>query len=257
MELSANIELLFTEAGEDAGDRVRAAADAGITVVEIWQHSNKDHEALAMALEESGSRLWTLLIEHRAPLVLRDTHEAFLEATRKACQAANALGCRRIVTGSGVGMPFMRRPEQSAIVVEALKAAAEIAARHDVVLVLENLNTRVDHPGTLFDHTADCIEALRAVASKHAALLFDLYHALQMGEDAEQELQGHMDLVSHVQIADLPNRTEPGSGQVDWAEQLGALRRLGYDGPIGLECWPTTESSAAIEHIRGIVADIT
>lgn len=257
MELSANIELLFTEAGDDFGARIRAAAEAGISVVEIWQHSNKNLDKLARTLDECGSRLWTLLIESRAPLALRDSHKGFLEQTELACQAANALGCRRVVTGSGVGMPFMRRPEQTAIVVDALKQGAEIAARHDVVLVLENLNTRVDHPGTLFDHTADCIEALRAVASKHAALLFDLYHALQMGEDAGQELQGHMDLVSHVQIADLPNRTEPGSGQVDWAEQLGVLRRLGYDGPIGLECWPTTETSTAIEHIRGIAADIT
>ena len=253
MELSVNIELLFTEAGEDAADRVRAAADAGIATVEIWQHSNKDLESLGRALDECGSVLWTLLIEHRAPLALRDTHAAFLEQVEAACRAAHGLGCRRIVTGSGVGMPFMRRPEQTAIVVEALKAGAEIAARHDVVLVLENLNTRVDHAGTLFDHTSDCVEALRAVASPHAALLYDLYHSLQMREHATRELVGNMDLVSHVQIADLPDRTEPGTGRVDWAAQLGDLRRLGYDGPVGLECWPTTGTLAALEFIRATV----
>ena len=253
MELSASIELLFTEAGDDFADRVRAAADAGITTVEIWQHSNKDLKSLKKALDDCDSKLWTLLIESRAPLAIRDVHKGFLEQVELACRVATELGCRRIVTGSGTGLPFMRRPEQTAIVVDALKAGAEIAAKHDVVIVLENLNTRVDHAGTLFDRTSDCVEALRAVDSPHAALLFDLYHSLQMRENPADEVRDHMDLVSHIQVADLPDRTEPGTGTVDWAAQLRAIKTLGYDGPVGLEYHPTTESIRSLDVIRDIV----
>jgi hydroxypyruvate isomerase len=254
MELSASIELIFTEAGDDFGDRVRAAADAGITTVEIWSHSNKDLKSLRKALDACDARVWTLLVESRAPLADRESHKPFVEQVTLACRAAQALGCERIVTGSGVGFPYMKRAQQHAIVVDALKAGAEIAAEHDVILVLENLNTRVDHPGTLFDHTSDCVAAIRDVGLPSLALLYDVYHSLQMRETPRNEIGDNIDLVSHIQIADLPGRTEPGSGTIDWAKVLREIRQLGYDGPVGLEYWPTTESKASLEHIRGIVS---
>jgi len=253
MNLSASIELLFTEAGDDFADRVRAAADAGITTVEIWQHSNKDLPSLRKALDDCHSSVWTLLVESRAPLADREVHKSFVEQVELACRAANELGCTRVVTGSGTGFPFMRRPQQTEIVVDGLKAGAEKAAEFDVVLVLENLNTRVDHPGTLFDHTSDCIAAIRAVGLPSIALLYDVYHSLQMRETPRNEIAAHMDIVSHIQIADLPNRTEPGSGTIDWMTELAEIKALGYDGPVGLEYWPTTETGPSLQHIQKII----
>lgn len=256
MELSASIELLFTEAGKDFAERVRAAADAGITTLEIWQHSNKDLASLRRALDSCGSNVRTLLVESRAPLADREVHKPFVEQVELACRAARELGCRRIVTGSGTGFPFMRRPEQTAIVVDGLKAGAEKAAEFDVVLLLENLNTRVDHPGTLFDRTSDCVAAIRDVDLPSIALLYDVYHSLQMGETPRDEIAGHMDIVSHIQIADLPNRTEPGTGTIEWATQLADIKALGYDGPVGLEYWPTTATRATLTHIQQIVSSL-
>jgi len=256
VELSASIELLFKEAGEDFADRVRAAADAGITVVEIWQYSNKDLRSLRRALDTCRSRLWTLLVESRAPLADRETHKAFVEQVHLAARAAVELGCERIVTGSGIGFPYMKRAPQHEIVVDALKAGAEAAAGHGVVLVLENLNTRVDHPGTLFDRTSECLAAINEVHSPGIGLLYDVYHSLQMRESPRDELRDHMALVSHIQIADLPDRTEPGAGRIDWSAQLRDLKSLGYDGPVGLEYWPTTDSVRSLEHIRRIIREL-
>lgn len=255
MKLSANIELLFTEAGADFGDRVRAAADAGIDVVEIWRYSDKDLGALRAALDDTGSTVHTVIVEGRAALADASTHEPFAKQVEQACRAAQEIGCTRVVTGSGIGFPYLKRAVQHAIVVDALKTGAEVAARHGVVLVLENLNTRVDHPGTLFDTTSECLAAIRAVGSEHLALLFDVYHALQMGETVDA-VAGSMDLVSHVQIADLPDRQEPGAGTVDWAATLGRLRDLGYDGPVGLEYWPTTDTATTLAHVTSVLAQV-
>ena len=198
MELSASIELLFKEAGEDFADRVRAAADAGIRIVEIWSHSNKNLKSLRQALDACNSRVWTLLVESRAPLADRESHAPFLEQVTLACRAANELGCQRIVTGSGVGFPYMKRAQQHEIVVQALRAGAEVAAANGVVLVLENLNTRVDHPGTLFDRTEECLAAIREVDSPGIALLYDVYHSLQMGEAPQRGTgQRHPARVAH------------------------------------------------------------
>jgi hydroxypyruvate isomerase len=256
LPLSANIELLFKEAGDDLSDRVRAAAEYGIHTVEIWSHSDKDLDALAKTLDATGSRVHTLLVEGRLTLADRSTHEAFLGHVRDAAEAATRLGCTRVVTGSGVGLPYMKRAVQHDIVVEALSAGAEIAAAHGVAITLENLNTRVDHPGTLFDTTAECLAAVRAVGSPGLALLYDVYHSLQMGEVPEEVLAGAMEHVSHVQIADLPGRSEPGTGTVDWSSRLTALRRLGYAGPIGLEYWPTTGTEASLRTIADLTTSL-
>ncbi|WP_431873832.1 TIM barrel protein [Amycolatopsis sacchari] len=256
LPLSVNVELLFREAGDDLGDRIRAAADHGYGVVEIWSHSDKDLDSIEKALADTGSTLHTMLVEGRLTLADASTHEAFTGHVRAAVEAARRLGCTRIVTGSGVGLPYLKRAVQHGIVVEALKAGADIAAEHGVTIVLENLNTRVDHPGTLFDTTAECIAAVRAVGSPGLALLYDAYHSLQMGEEPARELAGAMDVVSHVQIADLPDRTEPGTGTVDWAARLRELRELGYTGPFGLEYLPTTESLASLRAITEIAAGL-
>ncbi|MGY0490553.1 TIM barrel protein [Streptomyces sp. WG-D5] len=253
MSLSVNVELLFKEAGDDVGERVRAAADHGIRTVEIWSHSDKDVDGLRKALDATGSSLHTLLVEGRLTLPDASTHEAFLGHVRAAAKTARDLGCTRVVTGSGVGLPYMKRTVQHGIVVEALKAGAEVAAEHGVTIALENLNTRVDHPGTLFDTTAECLAAVREVGSPGLTLLYDAYHSLQMGEVPERELADAMDLVTHVQIADLPDRGEPGTGSVDWARQLSALRRLGYAGPFGLEYLPTTGTVEGLAHVEGVV----
>jgi hydroxypyruvate isomerase len=254
LPLSVNIELLFREAGDDPGDRVRAAADHGFDVVEIWSHSDKDLDSLEKALTSTGSTLHTMLIEGRLTLADAKTHEGFLGHVRDAVAVAKRLGCTRIVTGSGVGLPYLKRAVQHGIVTEALKGGAEIAAEHGVTIVLENLNTRVDHPGTLFDTTAECLAAVREAGSPGLALLYDAYHSLQMGETPAQEVAGAMDLVSHVQIADLPDRTEPGAGTIDWAARLRELRQLGYNGPFGLEYVPTTDSLASLRAISEIAA---
>jgi hydroxypyruvate isomerase len=68
-QLSANIELLFKEAGEDAGDRVRAAAAAGFDAVEMWFSTDKDLDSLEKALADTGVQGFT----SRAPISLRPT----------------------------------------------------------------------------------------------------------------------------------------------------------------------------------------
>jgi hydroxypyruvate isomerase len=250
MELSANIELLFTEAGSEPADRVRAAAAAGIHIVEIWRHSDKDLSKLGSALQESGSTVRTMLVEGYVDLANRETHAPFLEQVRASSAAATQLECPYVVAGSGGGFPFMTRAVQHDIVVDVLARGAQIALDHGVVLLLENLNTRVDHPGILFDTTPECVAAVREVDSSGLALLYDLYHSLQMGESPTSVMSDAMDVIAHVQIADLPDRTEPGTGTVDCAEQLRGVLDLGYAGPIGLEYHPTTDTLASLAYIQ-------
>ena len=81
-------------------------------------------------------------------------------------------------------------------------------------------------------------------------ILYDLYHSTVEGEDPATELANAGELAKYVQVADAPGRGEPGSGAIDWRAAFGTLRSSGYDGPIGLEYYPTQESVASVQLIQ-------
>ena len=254
-QLAPNIELLFTEAGPEAADRVRAAAAAGFDAVEMWGTTGKDVDALAKALADTGVVLTSLLAEPRTNFTLPGTdHTPFFDGLDRGIQHARRLGCPRIVLGSGIGFPGMKRPQNLDKLVAVFSEAVERTRDSGVKLVLEPVNTRVDHPGALLDRTADAVTVAQAVGSDSFGLLYDMYHSITEGEDPATELANAAGLVDYVQIADAPGRGEPGSGSVDWAERLAVLRASGYAGPIGLEYFPTVESAASAAHIRSIAA---
>jgi len=254
-QLSPNIELLFTEAG-DHPDRVRAAAAAGFVSVEMWGTSTVDVDALAKALADTGVTLTSVLAEPRTNFALPwETLDAFFEGLDRGIEHAQRLGCPRIVLGSGVGFPGQKRSQNLARLVDVFSQAVERTKGSGVKLILEPVNTRVDHPGALTDRTADAVTVARGVDSDAFGILYDIYHSLTEGEDPATELANAGGLVDYVQLADVPGRGEPGSGAVDWVAQLGVLRSSGYDGPIGLEYVPTVPSEESVKVIRSIAAD--
>jgi len=253
-QLSPNIELLFTEAGAHP-DRVRAAAAAGFDAVEMWGTSTVDVDALAAALDDTGVSLTSVLAEPRTNFALPwETLDAFFEGLDRGIAHAQRLGVPRIVLGSGTGFAGMKRAQNLERLVEVFTQAVERTQGSGVKLVLEAVNTRVDHPGALTDRTADAVTVARGVGSPSFGILYDLYHSIVEGEDPATELENAAGLVDYVQIADAPGRGEPGSGSVDWAAQLQVLRASGYDGPIGLEYFPTVASEESVKLIRDVAA---
>lgn len=156
--------------------------------------------------------------------------------------------------GSGVGFPGAKRAQNLQRLVDVFSQAVERTAGPGVKLVLEPVNTRVDHPGALLDRTADAVTVARGVNSPSFGILYDLYHSVTEGEDPAAGLARAGGLVDYVQIADSPGRGQPGSGAIDWAASLAVLRAAGYAGPIGLEYFPTVASGASVELIRSLAA---
>ena len=254
-ELSVNLEYMFREAGDDLADRVAQAAKAGFTRAEIFRTDDRDVQTLAKVLEDHGVELSTTVADPRTRLVDPATHEGFLDLFRRAAEGAIALGCRRVVIGSGPAVPYQKRAVQLETVARAVSAAADIADELDVTILIEAVNTRVDHPGVLFSETQDAVTVVEGVASPRVRLLYDLYHSVAEGENPADVLPRVIGLVDHVQIADHPGRGEPGSGNIDWERQLGLLQDVGYSGVLGIECHPTRASTAeALQYIRDLCA---
>ena len=156
-----------------------------------------------------------------------------------------------------MGVPYLKRQDSLRIVSAAFARAAEVAAELGVTILLEAVNTRVDHPGVLFSRTEDSYGVARQVNSPRVKVLYDLYHSVAEGEDTQAVLRQIAGAIGHVQVADFPGRGEPGSGRIDWNEKLAQLRDSGYAGVIGVECHPTQSSTAdALQVLRRSVQNV-
>lgn len=260
-QLSPNIELIFTEE-DDYPARVRAAAAAGFTAVEMWGPTGgdgmsraKDIPALKAALEETGVEMTAQLIEPRTQfLIPPKNHTPFFEGLDKGVAIAQELGCPRIIVNSGTGFGGSPRAAQLDELITIFSKATTQIEGSGVTLILEAVNIRVDHPGQLLDRTSDAAYIARGVDSPYFGVLYDLYHSLIEGEDVAAELQNARDVIRYVEISDIPGRGEPGTGDIDWPSTLDAIAAAGYTGPIGLEYRPIASSAESAKFIQKLVA---
>lgn len=254
-ELSVNLEYMFHEAGERLEDRMAAAAAAGFRKVEVFTTANRDVPSLKAALAETGCELYATVTDPRIQLVIEAQHENFRGMFAKAAAEAAELGAKRIVVPSGSAVPYMKRPVQLEIVAKAIASVIPVAEQHGLTIMLEPVNTRVDHPGVLFGMTEDAVVVIEMIGSPQVRLLYDLYHSITERENPVEVLPKVAKYVEHIQIADAPGRGQPGSGKIDWKAMLQLIESVGYTGPLGLECSPTeNDTAAALAFIRELTA---
>lgn len=253
-ELSACIEWLFSEAGDDFESRIRAAADAGVPAVEFWGWRTHDVDRIAGILRETGVELTCFATDPALAMGDRSAHDDVVTAIAESADAAQRMGCHKLIVLPGDVDERMGAPEQRAAIIEAFQLAAPIAAARDVTLLVEPLNTRVDHIGTFLDATADGFAIVDEVGAPNVKLLYDLYHQAVMGERTEVVLASRMADVGHIHVADTPGRHEPGTGVIDWAREFAWLSDQGYDGRIGLEYRPVASTVDSLAAVRSFMS---
>lgn len=247
-----NIELLFTQ-HESMQDRIIAAAELGYQEVEMWMTSHLDVQSIAKVAKEQNVKIVSILAEPRFNFTLPGADfEVFYSGLKASIANAKILGSPRVVLGSGVGFPGKKRQPQLDQLIEIFKEAVKIAEAEGIDLVLEPVNTRVDHPGALLDRTSEAIYIAKGVNSSRFKILYDVYHSSVEGENVLDILKNNINLIGYIQIADAPGRGEPGSGSIDWPAVLDAIDSSGYKQPIGLEFYPTKDTKVALEHLRNI-----
>ena len=155
----------------------------------------------------------------------------------------------RSIVASGFRVEGMSEEEHFSNAVSVLKKAAALAEEAGVLLVLEPLNTKLFSAMYLVS-TKLGLDIVEAVDSPNLRLLYDVWHSAVMGEDIEEVLRGRTHLVAHVQYADMPDRNEPGTGELNYQYLFRFLDEVGYQGWIGCEYRPRAGSSAGLGWVR-------
>lgn len=166
---------------------------------------------------------------------------------------AAALDCPTVNCLAGIGPEGTSLAERDAVFVENLRYAAPRLAAAGVRLVIEPIN-RGDIPGF---HLADVEHAERLIAvvgEPNLMIQFDFYHMQIVRGDLLRSFERLQSLIGHVQIADVPGRNEPGTGEINYGVILAALDRLGYAGWVGCEYRPSSGSGADLDWLRRLQA---
>jgi len=251
LKLSANLSFLFTEF--DFGERFERAARAGFSGVEYMFPYACDRDELCALLRENG----LLQVLHNLPAgdwaagergiaCLPGREAEFRESVALGIDFARTLGCRQLNCLAGIAPAGIADEELHATLTGNLRYAAERLARHDIRLLIEPINSRVDIPGFWLDTPAKGLALIAELAIPNLWLQYDIYHAQVMAGDLARTIETHIDRIAHIQLADNPGRNEPGSGEINYPFLFDLLGRLGYDGWLGCEYRPAlanTESS--------------
>lgn len=252
--LAVCAEMVFREL--PMAERVRRITELDFQV-EIWDWTRHDVDTLA-ALREEGAVYSSMTGYLRGSLGDPAGAEELLATAAESIPVARRLGIPRLnLHGTGLdgeGLPVVPTAEVTGAMWLAarrtLSRIARLGEAHGVTFVLENLNTAVDHPGVPFGRAEDCLALVESVGSDHLRLMLDLYHA-QVGEGNLIELCCRaLPWIGEVQVADVPGRCEPGTGEINYPAIARALADIGFAGTIGLEAWASGESAAALQAFR-------
>lgn len=249
MRASICIEMVFDD--EPFEERVRHAADAGFDAVEFWDWREKDLDALVAAADDAGVDL--VGCTAGGTLTDPDGVEAAVETIEASIETASDLGCETLIATTGPDHEGHSRETQHETVVEILERVAPAAERAGVTLVLEPLNTAVDHPGYFLTSTEEGVDIVDAVDSPSVKLLYDVYHQQITEGNLIETIRANVEALGHVHIADVPGRHEPGTGEIDYGNVLAALEDAGYDGYVGCEFSPTGDADDALERVHDLV----
>jgi hydroxypyruvate isomerase len=157
---------------------------------------------------------------------------------------ALALGTRTINMLGGIPPAGADRRLVRETFVENLRYAAGELRKHGIRLVIEPVNT-YDSPGVFLTRTQQAVEIIRDVGADNLGIEYDVYQAQLMEGDLTNTLRRHMPLIWHMQVADVPSRAQPGTGEINYEHVLRVIDTAGYGGWIGCDYKPSGATLAS------------
>ncbi len=249
-KFAANLSTMFTELG--FLERFAAARAAGFKAVELQFPYGVEPERIAARL----ARYDLQLVMHNLPAgdwaegergIACDPRriEEFQDGVALAIEYARELDVRRLHCMAGRLPPNVPRKRAHTTFVNNLRFAARELGRHGIDLLIEPIN-EFDLPGYFLTGSAQAAAIIEECDAENVFLQYDIYHMQRQEGDLANTIATRLPRIGHFQLADVPGRHEPGTGEINFPFLFRLIDELGYEGWIGCEYLPRTSTAEGL-----------
>jgi len=174
-------------------------------------------------------------------------HDRIEKSMNEAIDLAAAAGCPNVITlaGSRRGISYEEGADSCVLLLNRVRAHAEDKG---VNICMELLNSKVNHPDYICDHTAWGVGVMKRVNSPHVKLLYDIYHMQIMEGDIVRTVRENIQYIAHFHTGGNPGRHEiDGTQELEYHFVAQAIADLGFIGVIAHEYTPLRDPIASLE----------
>lgn len=253
MKVSLCIEPVLPDV--DFYGRIAIAGELGFDAVEFWDTFRYDPEKIAKESQRAGIPVVGCILKKGAEPSRGVSLPAaeLLGLLRETIAYAKVFGCTTLYALAGD--VESRADSQKNLLIENLKRCADVLEKEGVTLLLEPLNSLIDHKGHYLDSSCVGFEIVNCVGSPRVKLLYDAYHMQVMEGNVIANMTRNIGCIGHIHLAGTPGRHEPQLGELNYKNVIRAVEAAGYDGYFGLEYWPTGDHRASLadtlRYLRG------
>nr|WP_298101107.1 2-oxo-tetronate isomerase [uncultured Shinella sp.] len=244
---AANLSMMFGEV--PFLERFRAAAAAGFTAVEFLFPYDHPAEVVADALREAGLKPVLFNLPpgdwskgDRGLAAVTGRTQEFRQSVATALDYARVLDVPSLHMMAGIAPAG---DAAAAAYLDAVRFAADAVGATGRTLLIEPINGR-DMPGYFLNDFNRAVEIVEKLDHPHLKLQYDIYHRQILHGDVLKGLAATMPVIGHIQVASVPERHEPGTGELDDFRLFAALDALGYGGWVGCEYRPAGETLSGL-----------
>lgn len=241
---AANLSMLYPE--YDFLKRFQVASRDGFTAVEYLFPYAYSPQEIKQTLEEN--QLKQVLFNappgdwdrgERGMACHPGRTQEFQASIRKALEYAKVLGCSQVHVMAGLKPQGVAQEVLDQTYIENLKYAALEAAKVNVTILIEPINTR-DMPGFYLNFQEQAHQLVEFIGLSNLKVQMDLYHCQIMEGDLSKKIERYLPSgrVGHLQIAGVPTRHEPNIGELNYPYLFDLIDKLGFEGYIGCEYKP-------------------
>jgi len=263
------IETVFTDL--PYSERIKRVAKTGFKAIEFWFanqqfdgrnliKAEKAINIIANVVKEENLEVTDFVVnssegENGGSLVKIEDRKKYLNRLINLIPFAKKLNCRRLITCTGNKLKARSYEEQRKSIINTLIEASKIVEKEGITLVLEPLNTLVDHPRYFLNSAKEGFKIIREINRPHIRLLYDIYHMQIMEGNIISTIEENINLIGHFHAAGVPGRHELYLGELNYKSIIEKIDELGYEGYIGLEYFPSIDSEESLRNIKKFILD--
>jgi hydroxypyruvate isomerase len=232
-------------------ERIRKIAALGFKHYEFWSPDRsltdkgmirepKNFDELGELNAELGLSLTDILYSPggEANLIRREDKNKLTDNFGAFAERAKRAGCGACIITGGTLIPGQGRDESLLNLLGNLSALLGEAEKNGMTLLLEPLNSKLDHRDTFLDDPRLAVGVVKALNSPRVKILYDIYHMQIMAGNILSFVKENLEYIGHFHIAGVPGRHEPYEGELHYGHIVREVKALGYTGCFGLEYWP-------------------